>query len=76
MGIGMGVQDIVALLVAAVAAGLVGRSLMRSLGGRGGCRCDRGEPCKRDGDTTTAPKRVPLVTPDQVGRPRGGPRSE
>ena len=76
MGTGMGVQDIVALLVAAAAVGLVGRSLVRALGGRGGCRCDRGDPCKRDGGATAVSKRMPLVTPDQVGRPRGGPRSE
>lgn len=66
-------QDVVALTIAAGAVWLVIRSLAGSLSGRSGCGCSQTKPgasgktCASKG--ATGVKHIPVVTPEQVGRP-------
>lgn len=70
--IDMGVQDVIALSVAGVAAVYVARKMWRSLGVSGGCHCAQADPTAT-GTPPCAPrtgiKQTPLLPPDQVGTP-------
>lgn len=61
----MGVQDIIVLSVVALAAGYMVLWVWRSLTASGGCNCSHSKA-----DTASRGlKRLPLVTPDQIGKP-------
>ncbi len=71
----MGVQDVIALTVAAGAVAYVSRLFWRTMNGRGGCGCGQGRRKGKNRNDASADsaglKRVPLVTIDQVGTPCG-----
>jgi len=75
VAIAMGIQDIIALTLAAAAAVYAGRALWRMLNGKTGCapNCGCGnKPAPSDATPVSSPrglKRVPLVTLEQVGKP-------
>ena len=70
----MGVQDLIALLLVAAAAGYVGRWVKRTMTGRGGCDCGGDKSsCRADGAALRQVKRQPFVPVDQVGRPSPPP---
>ena len=69
----MGLQDVIALTLALVAALYMGRSLVKMMSGSKGCACGK---VSRAADSQNAGqqdrthlRRLPLVTIDQVGRP-------
>lgn len=72
----MGIQDIIALSLVAAAAVYAGRTLWRMLNGKTGCapNCGCGDkPTPPDASPATSQrglKRVPLVTLEQIGKPK------
>lgn len=66
-------QDVIALTIAAGAVWLVIRSLAGSLSGRSGCGCSQTKPGASGGKCVskgaTGVKHIPVVTPEQIGRP-------
>jgi hypothetical protein len=72
----MDIQDIIALSLAAAAAVYAGRALWRMLNGKTGCasHCNCGDkPTQSDASPVPLQrglKRVPLVTLEQVGKPK------
>ena len=70
----MGLQDIVAIIVVIGAISFVGRSMWRAVKGQGSCGCSR-KVCGSVGpdeqsSTDRGLKRTPLVTLDQIGKPK------
>lgn len=71
----MGIQDIIALTLAAAAAVYAGRALWRMLHGKTGCATNCGcgnKSTQSDASPATSQrglKRVPIVTLEQVGKP-------
>ena len=63
---GMGVQDVIVLSVVALAAGYMVLWVWRTLTASGGCHCNR---TKENPTSSRGLKRVPLITPDQIGKP-------
>ena len=61
----MGVQDIIVLSVVTLAAAYMVLWVWRTLTASGGCHCSRTKP----NSTSRGLKRLPLVTPDQIGKP-------
>ncbi len=72
----MGTQDIIALSLVTAAALYAGRSLWRTLNGKMGCasNCGCSEKAAEYGASASSQgrklKRVPLVTLEQVGKPK------
>jgi hypothetical protein len=71
----IGLQDLVALAVVAVAVVYAGRSLWRTLHGETGCGGECASKCTATGDAGEQPavrrtlKRLPLVTLDEMTKP-------
>lgn len=61
----MGVQDIIVLSVVTLATGYMVLWVWRTLTASGGCHCSR----TKETPTSRGLKRLPLVTPDQIGKP-------
>ena len=72
----MGVQDIIAIVIAVAAGGYVIRALYRSLGGNGGCNCDAAKPSADRSSSRSGLKRTPLVPLDHVKTPDNRPEAE
>ena len=75
----MGIQDAIALTIAAGAVVWVGRSLWRSIH-KGGCHCahtgDSDSPRSTCSAAANGVKRIPLVTLDPIGKPTAANPSE
>ncbi len=69
----MGVQDIVVLLLVAIAVGYIVRRIRRVMSSRGDCGCGQGGKCTGGAASSTDRRdrirRLPLVSVDQVGTP-------
>ena len=63
----MGVQSVIVLVMVTAAAAYLGRLAWRAFSSPGTCRCRQGPEAGQAGGI----KKLPLVTPDQIGRPSG-----
>lgn len=75
------IQDIVAIFIACLAAGYVGRKLWRSFSGSGSCHCAQADTAISEGAPScgrmrTGVKRTPLVPAEQLTLPDQNPAHE
>ncbi len=61
----MTIQNAIVLTIVVAAGSFLLRSLWTAFRSKGGCHCGQ---AAKSGDSTGI-KRVPLITPDQIGRP-------